>query len=125
MAGASNNLRLTDQHLGLIATELSAKQLKMVSVVYGMGIKQHELDDISDDSDPDGVKRKILIKWRNRSTSNNKQAGVLLKKLFNFTLENSMLKSSSHEVIHQTIINMLVSVVYLVEHVGRTCWPVF
>ena len=38
-----------------------------MSVVYGMGLEQHELEDIESAGreDKDGKKREILIKWRN------------------------------------------------------------
>ena len=59
--------RLEDRHLAKIGGKLSVKALKMISVVYGMGLEQHELEDIESAgrADKDGKKRKILIKWRN------------------------------------------------------------
>ena len=61
--------KLDDYHLERIGGELSVKGLKMVSVVYGMGIKQNELEDIesSGRDDESAKKRSILIKWRNRT----------------------------------------------------------
>ena len=61
--------KLEDYHLELIGGELSAKGLKMVSVLYGMDIKQHELEDIESAGRDDEAmkKRSILIKWRNRT----------------------------------------------------------
>ena len=59
--------RLKDSHLAKIGGKLSVKSLKMISVVYGMGLEQHELEDIESAGreDKDGKKREILIKWRN------------------------------------------------------------
>ena len=59
--------RLEDRHLAKIGGKLSVKVLKMMSVVYGMGLEQHELEDIESAGreDKDGKKREILIKWRN------------------------------------------------------------
>ena len=59
--------RLKDSHLAKIGGKLSVKALKMMSVVYGMGLEQHELEDIESAGreDKDGKKREILIKWRN------------------------------------------------------------
>ena len=68
--------RLEDYHLERIGGELSGKGLKMVSVVYGMGIRQHELEDIESAGRDDEAakKRSILIKWRNRTSA---QKGVI------------------------------------------------
>ena len=65
---------MEDYHLERIGGELSGKGLKMVSVVYGMGIRQHELEDIESAGRDDEAakKRSILIKWRNRTLAQKK-----------------------------------------------------
>ena len=73
--------RLEDKHLARISADLSVKGLKMVSVVYGMGLKHNELEDIEDAGleDQAAKKRSILIKWRNRAHAQKKVTNMALR----------------------------------------------
>ena len=76
--------RLEDYHLERIGGELSGKGLKMVSVVYGMGIKQHELEDIESAGRDDEAakKRSILIKWRNRASAKKRVTSFMQRLIY-------------------------------------------
>ena len=55
-----------ERHLAKIGGKLPVKALKMMSVVYGMGLEE-DINDIESagQEDKDVKKREILIKWRN------------------------------------------------------------